>query len=61
MERKRGRVRKEGRSGGVVTRARLKLSLLRETNGRGRCQLPGKLREVLVPITEVATIVTLAS
>ena len=31
----------------------LKLSLLRETNGRGRCQLPCKLREVLVPITEI--------
>ena len=49
--RKRGRVRKEGRQGGVVTRARLeRVCLARLMEEGGRFQLSCKLRELLVPI-----------
>jgi len=50
MGRKSGRVRKEGRQG-VVTRARLsRVCPARVMEEGGRCQLPCKLRELLVPI-----------
>jgi len=51
MGRKKGRVRKEGRQGGVVTPARLsrvRPARVMEEGGRG--QLPFKIRELLVPI-----------